>query len=341
MKHLIFSVRKLMNSTTLVMGGSVKNTKRTNPYAGRASSISSRIKSHKKTEAIGLCHPLLPTLPKALSGHVVLAANRTNLMIIGGDTLTGIMAMSGYRPKSGRICYILENGNWRCHSMLSHRRSKAVAISMSNGIYVFGGRGDINCEKTYEFLSTDDSKWILYDDLPVLGFENGNGLRISPNQLILIGGRVRMFQEIETQILMLNTQNKEWTIVGKLLEGRHDFSSYLFNNKVIVTGGWEWWGGSKRSRSSTETLSLPDLKPRKTGNLITARHNHGMGLIQIKGKSVLIAFGGCKIDASGKRELLSSIEEWNEEEEKWVLSEMTLSEAKEEFGYCSILPSRQ
>ena len=48
--------------------------------------------------------------------------------------------------------------------MLSHRRSKAVAISMSNGIYVFGGRGDINCEKTYEFLSTDDSKWILYDD---------------------------------------------------------------------------------------------------------------------------------------------------------------------------------
>ena len=66
-----------------------------------------------------------------------------------------------------------------------------------------------------------------------------------------------------------------------------------------------------------------------------------MGLIQIKGKSVLIAFGGCKIDASGKRELLSSIEEWNEEEEKWVLSEMTLSEAKEEFGYCSILPSRQ
>ena len=317
------------------MGGSINNTKRTNPYTGRASSILSRIKSTKNTEAIGFSNPLIPNLPKALSGHALVLTNNNKLMIIGGNTLTGINAMSGYNPKTGKICYIFENGNWRCHSMLSERRSKALAISMPNGIYVFGG-------STCEFLPNEDSKWITYTDVPKPVFVNGHGLAISSTELLLIGGS---FDTKEKQILRFNTQTKKWQSAGKMLEERSHHSSFLFKNNVIVTGGlqiqWQKYTGRTVSIAITEMLSLPDLKPRKAGDLITARHNHGMGLVKIKGKSVLIAFGGCKIDASGKRELLSSIEEWNEDEEKWVLSKMTLSEAKEEFGYCSLLPNIQ
>ena len=217
--------------------------------------------------------------------------------------------------------------------MLSERRSKALAISMPNGIHVFGG-------STCEFLPNEDSKWITYTEVPKPGFANGHGLAISSTELLLTGGS---FDTIEKQILRFNTQTKEWQSVGEMLEKRSRHSSFLFKNNVIVTGGLQWQKYSGRAKVSiaiTEMLSLPDLKPRKVGDLITARHNHGMGLVKIKGKSVLIVFGGCKIDATGKRELLSSIEEWNDEEENWVLSKMTLSEAKEEFGYCSLLPNK-
>ena len=318
------------------MGGSINNTKGTNPYTGRSSSILSRIKSTKNPEAIGFLNPLVPMLPKALSGHALVLTNNNKLMIIGGNTLTGInaIAMNTYTPKSGKICYILENGHWRCHSMLSERRSKALAMSMPNGIYVFGG-------STCEFLPNEASKWTTYTDVPKPGFANGHGLAISSTELLLTGGS---FETIEKQILRFNTKTKEWQSAGEMLEKRSRHSSFLFKNNVIVTGGLQWQkytGRAKVSIAITEMLALPDLKPRKAGDLITARHNHGMGLVKIKGKYVLIAFGGCKIDASGKRELLSSIEEWNEEEEKWVLSKMTLSEAKEEFGYCSMLPNLQ
>ena len=121
------------------MGGSIKHAERTNLYSAGCG-LYSRIKSFKKVEAIGFCNPLLPTLPKALSGHALVVTDKNNLMIVGGETLTGIGAMTaGYNPKNGRICYILENGNWKCHSMLSQRKLKAIAIRMINGIYAFGG----------------------------------------------------------------------------------------------------------------------------------------------------------------------------------------------------------
>ena len=59
-----------------------------------------------------------------------------------------------------------------------------------------------------------------------------------------------------------------------------------------------------------------------------------MGIIDINGKSKLIAFGGSR---RIKREHdLDSIEEWDDVRESWSMSTMKLSEAKSRFAYCQL-----
>ena len=61
-------------------------------------------------------------------------------------------------------------------------------------------------------------------------------------------------------------------------------------------------------------------------------------LVYKKSSSKLIAFGGISVpqspDAVVRNILLSSIEEWNDEEKKWEVSQLKLKEPKYEFGFC-------
>ena len=70
---------------------------------------------------------------------------------------------------------------------------------------------------------------------------------------------------------------------------------------------------------------------KKAGDLNVQRYGHGMGIVDINGKSKLIVFGG-----NNESSYLDSIEEWDEDTETWLMSTMKLSEAKQAFGYCQL-----
>ena len=68
-----------------------------------------------------------------------------------------------------------------------------------------------------------------------------------------------------------------------------------------------------RTGSATEIIDLSNWTSRKVGDLNIQRYRHGMGIVDINGKSKLIVFGG--YDDS----YLNSIEEWDEDTETWSL----------------------
>ena len=58
-----------------------------------------------------------------------------------------------------------------------------------------------------------------------------------------------------------------------------------------------------------------------------------MGVLDVNGKSKLIAFGGF---GGYMASCLDSIEEWVDDRQTWSMSTMKLSEAKCNFGYCQL-----
>ena len=81
---------------------------------------------------------------------------------------------------------------------------------------------------------------------------------------------------------------------------------------------------------STEIYDLDKQSSEMGGNLNIKQQDHGIGIIKKNGKSTVIVYGGMSSDG----ESLSSIEEWNDKEKKWVVSQMTLKEPKHTFGFC-------
>ena len=235
-----------------------------------------------------------------------------------------LMTLGGGHGDS-KQCYKLVNDKWQKQSPLTQPRMFAVGITMTDGVYVFGGK---DSPLTSDFLPNGQSEWQAGPAVPEPGIDSGHGVAISPTELLLVGGQRRSLNKI----LKYNIESRTWTKVGSLLQGRFDHRCFFHGGKIVVTGGIGEYP------KSTEIITISDgtFRIRKVGSLNVERYGHGMGIAHINGKSKLIVFGGHKYNGS----YLDSIEEWDDESETWTMSteKFKLSEAKFDFGYCQ-LPS--
>ena len=217
---------------------------------------------------------------------------------------------------AAEYCFIFENGSWVFHSCLNKSRRNAIVVSMPRGIYVFGG---YDSPYTSEFLPNGQKNWLEGPKIPRPGIVwlGGFGAPVSQNELIFI---IDCF----TDVIKLNVETQEWTKTENLLKGRCHQQYVLFNNKLIVCGGYY-------NENSTEIIDLSNCNIRNGGDLCTSRSMHGMDVLKINGKRVVIAFGGF----NDHDQYLDSIEEWNDETETWTMSSLKLSEAKARFRHFS------
>ena len=89
-------------------------------------------------EVIGDSKIKLPEFPKPIYHYSMVITNNNELMIFGGV--------------DSDECYKLVKGSWEKQNALTRKREYAVAIVMSNGIYVFGGQ---NTACRSDFLPND------------------------------------------------------------------------------------------------------------------------------------------------------------------------------------------
>ena len=154
---------------------------------------------------------------------------------------------------------------------------------------------------------------------------------ISPFKIIFTGGSGS--EPFSRRITMFDTNTKIWSNEGELIHGRWGHASFLFNDKVIVTGGQN----DTEVLGSTEILTFEQHN--EGGSLNEPRWGHGIGVIDVKGEQRLVVFGGCSVDSpfDSSDNMLTSIEAWNEKEECWEITDLKMPkvEGLSLFSYCS------
>ena len=251
----------------------------------------------------------IPDLPEGLYGHILLlTSNGDNILSCGGDPYY-------------KNCYNLNiaGKRWDQHSTLTQERYYSTAVTMPNGVYIFGGR---QSPTTSDFLPKNNSGvWQAGPTIPN-GFKYGCGLKISPEELLLIGGL-----GTEDRIMSFNTRTNIFSTFGSLQQGRYHHSCALLNDLILVAGGYS--GGYL---SSTEVIPLANGISRYGGNLNTVRYEFGLATIGGHYKKA-ISFGGYDGGI-----LLSTVEEWDEDTEEWKLAPYSLEEGKGDFASLAVPP---
>ena len=290
-------------------------------------------------EWIGFNPSRIGPLPSENSAHSLVLTNDFKIMSCGGS-------ISADEEDNRQKCFLLEKEKWVYHSTLSKARCSAIAITMPDGIYVFGGCGIHST--TSEFLPNGSKIWEKGPEIPDPGLWDACGIKVSDEELLIIGGHPCRFQPAMSRILKYNIMTKAWTILDDLNIGRESHTCALLGDKVIVCGGtnFDYPGGGYLA--STEVISISGKHPpRKVGDLNNPRCKHGMALTRINDEVKLIAFGGHlrdwtkwasmnKEDWNDSATYLDSIEIWNDQNETWEVSDLKLKEKKFEFGFLSV-----
>ena len=185
---------------------------------------------------------------------------------------------------------------------------------------------------TSDFLPNGSTVWEKGPNIPEPGFQVGSAVVISDTEVVLTGG----IGCGGKRIMKYNTITNEWQNLKDLRVARRFHSAIFFNGKIILTGGYRYVPGDWKTVPSTvlDLTEIYDIEKEcseMAGNLNIKRQDHGIGIIKKNGKSTVIAYGGISSDG----ESLSSIEEWNDKEKKWVVSQLTTKEPKHTFGFCS------
>jgi len=262
---------------------------------------------------LGPSECVIPEMPHGgLEGHnLVLTPNGDNLLSCGG------WARGGYGDDYEKKCYMFntETQTWEFHSDLHDKRWKATAINMPNGLYIFGGHKD--SRKLSEFLPKENNtkEWQkTYVFIPD-GFSDGCGVKISDEELLLIGGLGKGHTTgYSDRVLNYNIKTKAFTNWPRLNFRRRSHSCTLLNDKVIVAGGAEHLGGKK---VTTEIIPLATKTPIKGGLLNKVRHNFGMMTLGSPINKV-VAFGG----KSAERywDTVGGLEIWDDVTQTWTLT---------------------
>ena len=209
------------------------------------------------------------------------------------------------------MCYIYKERTWHLHSHLGSFQMIGVSVHMlAKGTYIFGSG-------KYLFLENGASDWIcqFIKDL-------GSGIPISKNEIIVFKG---LSVTVKHKIHKFNFDTNEYEEFCTLKIPRRIPALCNFKGKIFVTGGVS---SNYTDLKSTEIIPMSGCSESKiAADLNIARgHFPGMAVVRLDGcKQTLITFGGCDD---------SRVEEWCEEKEQWVFSDLKLSDARAIWNYC-------
>ena len=258
------------------------------------------------------------------------------------------------------------NQKWTYHSTLTSVRDFSVAITMKDGVYIFGGWSN---PLTSDFLPNGSKNWMKGPEIPKdLKYNCGEydefcviaGHKISNEDLVRVG--LGQHHEIAAKY---NINTKKWERTTLLIP-RHGHSCNYLNGKIIISGGYAWkpipgqqcqfsqmyfvdteiicpntWMSRRVDDSTFNEDFQCGGRPLRSG---WTRATHGTALMTIGNRIRLIAFGGSIIDTDtrsgisnyGTKLFLDSCKLWDEETAKWVDSDLKLSQGRKEIRYLSI-----
>jgi len=226
------------------------------------------------------------------------------------------MEWNGMEWNKRKECYKLMGGAWTLQSKkLATPRDERMQVDMPGGSYIFG---TVSGRTTSEFLASDSNSWVAGPTVP--GSEMGDGcvVKISNEDFLIIGGDDG--QDESTRIVKFNTRSGKWEDNwGSLLQGRSHHGCTYTSGKIIVAGGW-----NGHELKSTEIIDVDSRQSRSASNMRERRAY--FALVTVNNK--VLAIGGYN---GGKS--LSSVEEFNLEEETWSVAPYSLDEARDQFGY--------
>ena len=260
------------------------------------------------------CNP--PSLPIGISGQPSLVFTDNNETLICG----------GYNNQ--QKCLELEENQWQEHSALKNPRRYASSVSLSSGVFIFGG---VDSSTTWEWLPSEGpTEWISgTNNIPGFGLREACAVRASTGvRIILIGG-----YGTNRRVLKFDSITKQFTNLGDeiLKQGRWLHACTYFEGLIIIAGGFN--AGSYIS--STEVINAYDLATANInfGSMVQARAYHGLTVVHIDGSTKILALGGY---ANGN--YLDSIEILDPTSAAWKMTSMKLSEKKREFGLIVVAP---
>ena len=232
-------------------------------------------------------------------------------------------------------CLEFTDNQWNKHSDLTGYREYSSAVSMPEGIFIFGGHPWSWSHSPWEWLPSGTNQWQSGDTIIESGFSTGCAVEINETDILLIGGYTSRYR-----VLKFDTITKNFTNLGDVLkEGRSGHACTRFEDQVIVTGGRKGSPYFTESRS-TEIINLNDLtKAHTAGNLNLARAAHGLVVVHVENKSTVLALGGGFSGPNGGLNSLNSIEIWNATSKTWRMTSMKLSKPRIYFGILSV-PTR-
>ena len=217
-------------------------------------------------------------------------------------------------------------GQWeenRIGSLLQERDGHA-AVTLDQGVFVFGGYGSSSAGTTTELLRAGSSSWEQGPTIPVPMEYGPCAVAISRTSFLAI--YKREIREFDT-IIAGPTSSQGWREEGwwpKMEPNMYFWPGCAkLGNKIIIAGGYY--------RSTTQTTEILDLTSRtisKGGNLVTPRKYFHMITFDNNGDSTTLALGGEDDDYN----VLKSVERWNPETATWSEVEDQLEEKRYYFG---------
>ena len=276
--------------------------------------------NNPSVEVIGDKECSLPQFPFAMNiAPSLIITNNNEILSCGGaeDTI--------------KQCYVLKGEKWVKHSELLEERYHSSAVTMPNGVYIFGGEGS---SYKSEFLPNGSNIWKEGPQIEGSGITHGCIAKLSDTEIILIGSKTDM-----EMIKKYNFETNEWTDLGKLVQKRHAHACAVLNGEIIVAGGISYGEGPNGRNYLTSTLIIPLDNPtnsRIVGSLNEARAYLGMAVANVNNTPTLLAFGGTSKENNGWK-YRDSVEIWNHDTESWTLSsDLKLSEERAYFGHLSV-----
>ena len=115
---------------------------------------------------------------------------------------------------------------------------------------------------------------------------------------------------------------EHWPLLG---EGRYGHSRAMVGDTVVVAGGADHRDNYLASTLVVDTVTR---QYREAGRL--ARERFSLGMARVGDK--LVAFGGFDNSLTS----LGSVEEWQEEQEVWMESQLELEYGRAEFGAVTV-----
>ena len=245
----------------------------------------------------------VPSFP----GNVFSAPHYSHTTARTADGL--ILTCGGINNSRKCLMLDLQSNSWISHSRLDQSRISSTAVTMSEGLFLFGD--DLYDETTSSFLPTGSTEWEKGPTPPGDGITGACGVVVSEFRFLLIGGR-----HTPNQVVEYNMKTGQWLLWPELVKGRGMVACAKQGDNIIMSGG--------ENDSSTSILHIPSRQERRAGDMNSVRGSY-FHMIELNGN--VFAIGG-----DNGYEYLDSIEEWNNEHETWEMTEMHMKTARYSFS---------